>query len=364
MQLAVDKGIDLGQPFNNAAPDLGAYETRFLYVRPDGLDQNSGQINSAAGAFRTIQHAVDVAQPGDVVAVQEGIYNEQVSVNSGGTADKHITVLGVGKVVLDGQQQLGYAIGTGTNAQYVDFENLEIRNYTVMATYFHSYDNRFTNCDFNNNVAVYEGYADYAGYGRQSFVNCKFHDNIGPDYLIRAYFAQGVTFDGCDFYNNNNSIVVWWAHSQDVNTIVRSRFYNNRGAATGTGDLIGTVNVFNSVFYNNASALSTWDDRWGSTKVWKNNIIANNGFGMGKSYADGGTVINDYNLVWNNTTNYDTTYLSVGVNDITADPLFTNAAAGDFILLPFSPAIDGGTALGYALYGAAPDLGRQHIGEL
>jgi len=361
---AIDSGLNLGGEFYGAATDMGAFEARTastLYVRTDGSDSSNGLSNSSAGAFRSVQHAVDVALPGDTISIQEGVYNEAITVLNGGTAEQHITVKGAGQVILDGQQQLGSAIVTGDNGRFVDFENLEIRNYISVATYFHSYDNRFTNCDFNNNVAIYEGWAEYAypytGYGRQSFVNCRFHDNKGPDHLIRAYFARGVTFDGCDFYNNQNSIVIWWAHSQDVNTIIRSRFYNNSGAATGTGDLIGTVNVFNSVFYNNGSALTTWDDRPGSIKNWKNNILINNGTAIAKSSADGGVVINDYNLVWNNSINYDNVYTFPGAHDLAVDPQFVNAAANDFTLMPFSPAIDTGISLGSPFYGAAPDLG-------
>ena len=41
----------------------------------------------AAAPFRTIQHAADLAQPGDVITVHEGVYRERISPPRGGGSD-------------------------------------------------------------------------------------------------------------------------------------------------------------------------------------------------------------------------------------------------------------------------------------
>ena len=68
------------------APVVGAAE---YHVAIKGSDANAGTTKLP---FRTIQHAADLAQPGDVITVHAGIYRERVSPPRGGTSDqKRIT---------------------------------------------------------------------------------------------------------------------------------------------------------------------------------------------------------------------------------------------------------------------------------
>ena len=55
-----------------------------IHVAAGGNDANPG---TKAAPFRTVQHAADVAQPGDVVTVHEGIYRERVNPPRGGKSD-------------------------------------------------------------------------------------------------------------------------------------------------------------------------------------------------------------------------------------------------------------------------------------
>ena len=62
---------------------MAAQATTF-YVATNGRDVNRG---TDASPLRTIQHAADLAQPGDTIIVHEGIYRERVSPPRGGTSD-------------------------------------------------------------------------------------------------------------------------------------------------------------------------------------------------------------------------------------------------------------------------------------
>lgn len=64
-----------------AACSLRAAE---YHVSPNGLDGNNG---SQSKPFRTISEAAQIAQPGDVITVHEGIYRERVNPPRGGTSD-------------------------------------------------------------------------------------------------------------------------------------------------------------------------------------------------------------------------------------------------------------------------------------
>ena len=55
-----------------------------FHVAPGGNDANPG---TQAAPLRTIQHAADLAQPGDVITVHEGVYRERISPPRGGESD-------------------------------------------------------------------------------------------------------------------------------------------------------------------------------------------------------------------------------------------------------------------------------------
>lgn len=59
-------------------------EGREYHVSLKGDDADPG---TTAAPFRTIQHAADLAQPGDTITVHEGIYRERIDPPRGGTSD-------------------------------------------------------------------------------------------------------------------------------------------------------------------------------------------------------------------------------------------------------------------------------------
>lgn len=77
--------------------------------------------------FTTIQEAVDAAEPGDLVLIDEGVYNEAVDV----TTDD-VTLRGVDRneVVLDGEFELENGVRT-LDADGVVVENMTARNYVT-----------------------------------------------------------------------------------------------------------------------------------------------------------------------------------------------------------------------------------------
>src|SRR5580658_83741 len=80
-------------------------EAAKLYVALNGNDANRG---TQAAPFRTIQHAADLAQPGDVIIVHGGVYREHVSPLRGGTSDARRIVYQAApgeKVVITGSEE-------------------------------------------------------------------------------------------------------------------------------------------------------------------------------------------------------------------------------------------------------------------
>jgi hypothetical protein len=143
--------------------------------------------------------------------------------------------------------------------------------------------------------------------------------------------------------------------------------------SSGTGTL-----VYQNVFANNGTdptknnfGLQVGGAGWSTDNVSVyNNTFYHNGYGNGgacmlvRSDATGTTMRN--NLCWDNAqdllndggvgTTQD--HNLVGIN-----PLFVNAANGDFHLQPSSPALDAGVVIpGLAFQGAAPDIGASEAG--
>ena len=53
-------------------------------MAPQGKDSNRG---TRSAPLRTIQHAAELAQPGDIITVHAGVYRERVNPPRGGISD-------------------------------------------------------------------------------------------------------------------------------------------------------------------------------------------------------------------------------------------------------------------------------------
>src|SRR5690349_20222783 len=81
------------------------------YVSPTGADTNSG--TSASTPFKTIQKALNVAQPGTTINLGAGTYTEAVVTKVAGTAAAPITIKGpeTGKAASGRYQAVLYSPG-------------------------------------------------------------------------------------------------------------------------------------------------------------------------------------------------------------------------------------------------------------
>ena len=82
-------------------PYSSAWDGRVsYYVSPSGSDRNSG--TAPTKPFKTIQKAVDLAQPGDVINLAPGVYLQDVISKRDGALDAPITIKGPPGAVLKG----------------------------------------------------------------------------------------------------------------------------------------------------------------------------------------------------------------------------------------------------------------------
>jgi hypothetical protein len=101
-------------------PIAQAATVKIIYVSTSGNDSNDG---SATAPLRTIQAAVNVAQPGDTVEVRAGAYPERVLIDRSGTSDAWLTVqAGEGQKVVT----RGFEIGDTKKVSYVKVSGFEV----------------------------------------------------------------------------------------------------------------------------------------------------------------------------------------------------------------------------------------------
>ena len=175
--------------------------------------------------FATIQSAVDAAQPGDLVLVSPGTYNEAVQV---GTDDLTIRGLDRNTVVLDGQLELDNGVRV-LGAKRVTIENMTAMNYTK-------------NGFFWTGVDGYHG--SYLTTYRNGSYGVYVFDSVNGQ--IDHIFATGSPDAG-----------VYIGACYPCNAVVTDVVSEYNGIGYSGTDSGGELYVINSVFHNNRVGMVT-----------------------------------------------------------------------------------------------------------
>ena len=320
-----------------------------------GQDAASGD---SAHPFKTIQHAADVVNPGDVVVVRNGVYNV-VDVERGGKPGNYVVFRAAvqwGAVIDGGQtsvtQPNGAETGVYLGASFVRVEGFEIRN------------------------VWHDGISPASGVGNFQIVGNHIHD-IG-----RYCEMSGIGLSGMTFINNNVVIeqnllhdigrettgengcnpgnTYWQNHdhgvylSRGTNVMVRNNVFYNiaRGWAIQMyPDSLSQIFVVNNTF---AFPNPHEDGHIIVAATLTNAVIANNIFYQPLTagvWFDGATTSNvtvEYNLTMGGTAaEGNGAGVTLSNNLDNTDPKFVNASTFNFTLQAGSPAIDAGVTLSY-----------------
>jgi parallel beta-helix repeat protein len=377
------------------------------YVSGSGNDNNNGR--SASSAFRTIQKAANLTQPGDTVLIMNGEYKNSnpgqvVHITRSGTANAWITYKAHPGHKPKIKHNAWHGIEIDRGASYIEINGLEVEghNANLSLDYARSQKSNGGNALTNGNCITADGRKN----GRSRHIrilNNKVYNCGGGG--INFIQSDYITVDGNEVFNNawysvyaNSGISMWQNWNSDGEThkykmiVTNNRVYNNRqyiewiavGRITdGNGIIIddsrntqngsnlgryrGRTLVANNVtFRNGGSGIHTYEsdhvDIFNNTAVLNNQSPELNGgqiFAADSSdvkvlnnilYAFPGKRMNGNSRSSNITYDYnlyanDGNIVVKGDYDIIGDPQFVNLSNNDFRLKSNSPAIDKGTTL-------------------
>jgi len=332
----------VGNPRPNpagSAPDMGAYESELgtplpktIYtVRKDGT-----------GDYTTIQAAIDVVSDGDTVSVAAGTYIENINFNG-----KNIAVIGENQktTIIDGNE----------SGSVVTFENSEdsttvLKGFTITNGYAQNTGGGITingaspiveSCIISENISYESGVS--GGYGGGIKIEGISHLKIRNTTISNnlAHMAGGGIHSG---YESNVILENVLIYENKINSYGGNAIYGHGG----TFSMVNVTIVNNKYDTSNTMISNSLGISFSDSYVSIiNSIIRNNGeseiiFNTGGAMGTDDSLKIMYSNILGNLQSLGS--FVVWNNNIDSDPLFVDAANGNYHLSNFSPAIGAGIA--------------------
>ncbi|MEH2349985.1 MAG: choice-of-anchor Q domain-containing protein [Nostoc sp.] len=379
---------------------ISAAPATTYYVSGTGNDKNSGLTTSSA--FRTIQRAANLTDPGDTVLIMNGVYTNAgqagsaLSIKRSGTANAWITYKAYPGHFPKIQHNTWSGIGFSNGVSYIEIDGLEIvgNNANITLAYALSQKTNTSNRLTNGTCISIEGRSSNVHH--INILNNKVHDCGGGGISVIA--ADYVKVDNNTVYNNawygiygGSGISFLKNRNTDNNQgykmfATNNKVYNNRmyvpwiqvGRITDGNGIImdelksgpngaykGRTLIANNISYKNGgSGIHAHESE--HIDIVNNTVYLNQQSPelskKGQLYAGYASDVKIFNNIiygvagknanssymnTNVTYNYNlytngAVVGAMGPNDVIGDPQFVDASSGDFRLKATSPAINRG----------------------
>jgi hypothetical protein len=380
------------------------------YYVSTNTGSNSNNGTSVTSALQTMQAAANLTKPGDTVIVESGTYTSAsggavLSINISGTAAAPITYEAAPGATAIISVSSSNSAGINVDASYINVDGFQVQGDAQSLTLAQAESQGADNATTANgiNIGYYE---DPTIVSHVQVLN----DTVSymPGGGIQAGYADYVTVKGNTVYGNANystygesGISIYGSQNSDNSTAIKNfildnTVYDNKelvpengtGAITdGEGIIIddnsnsqtngvqytGGTLVENNVVYDNGSEgiqvgnSSNVDVLYNTTyengqsgvnpyeiaAVYSPNAVIENNIMYANTGARTEAVYDSPDATWNYNDLYNgSTSVTNGANTVTANPLFVNAAAGNFATTSGSPAIGAANSA----YPAATDI--------
>lgn len=197
-----------------------------FHVAVKGADANAG---TADAPFRTIQHAADIARPGDVITVHAGIFRERVNPPRGGTAEL---------------KRIVYQAAPG--------ENVELRGSEVVKNWSQAQGDVWKVVLPNSFFGSFNPYTDLI---HGDWFNGKGRDHhTGAVYLNGEWLTEAAKLDEVmmpagtapEWVKSNPEVNpgLWFAQADGQNTVIWAQF-----KGVNPNEQLTEINVRRTVFY-------------------------------------------------------------------------------------------------------------------
>ena len=233
---------------------------------------NGGTVDVKKADVKASQEAVEdaiTAGNGTIELAPNGTFTLDNGIANEGANSRDITFVGDGTATVDVVTNAVSAEGGMLNYQRgstFTFENLTIQGGEGSFDGIVCDELVYKNCTIKGKLTLY---------GKATFINCVFENDMANQYSIWTWGGTDVTFEGCTFNTNGKAILLYGqaTEAKPTNLVVKNCTFNDRknGAAGKAAIEIGNdYNATYTLTVENATVNGFADGKNTGSKLWAN----------------------------------------------------------------------------------------------